>query len=215
MFVASLSAGPKFVRYSSTVLLRYAIWAVAVAIAACAGANNLPSDAGPTWPPAECDGLATPFLGEDCLGRFHEICRSHDNQEACIADGRARVGDGYVVYCNWVPLVVFSDESTCEVASTGWRCEAHIELNLLPCLDPCEVSPSLHSAWKAIPSEHELIKMCGVPLGPWLTVESTSLYARSCHDNTTPPAPAICDCTPAACEVTRGAWAEPLPSDAL
>lgn len=170
-------------------------------------------DAGPSapfWPPTECEGLASPVGSEACLGGIRDVCRSHQDKQGCVRQGRVLAGD-FPVSCNWVPLVTFTDDMNCVVQSSSWRCEGHIDLLLDACSDPCEVSPELHYAWKAIPSKREMIKMCGVPVGPWLFNGMGPMYAASClpgREGVVPPNPPLCDCIPQACEVTRGMMAD-------
>ena len=171
------------------------------------GATPIGEDAASTaWPPQACDGLASPFVSDTCLAQIRDVCRSHDSESACVGQGRAGIGYleevgeyGFNVFCGWVPVVTFTDSSSCAVQSTSHRCEAHLERGLLACNDPCEGSPELHWAWKAIPSERELVKICGIPLGPWAVSGASTQYVSACLDGVTPPAPELCNCAQPAC----------------
>jgi len=173
-------------------------------------------DAGPSvppWPPTECEGLVTPFRGEACLRNIRDICRSHQDKQGCVGQGKVDAAGGFVVFCNWVPVVKFTDDESCIVESSSWRCEGHLD-SIDACADPCEVSPELHYAWKALFRDRELIKMCGVPVGPWFANFMGPMNGASCAPPgrvTVPPNPPLCDCIPQACEVTRGLMAEQLP----
>ena len=118
-----------------------ASFAIACSEGRANGVGETVNDSGESasWPPSECDGLDSPFLGEACLEQLKAVCRSHENKDACVGQGRAGIGDvegldekAYYVYCGWVPVVTFADATTCSVESAAWRCEAHIELSLLP-----------------------------------------------------------------------------------
>lgn len=111
--------------------------------------------------------------------------------------------------------------------STEYRCQAvfNTELQLLPCFDVCEAYapdeiPDLNSAWKEVPIERELIKMCGPLVGPWMAAGRRYPYAGACVANSevvtdldaseVPGAwdgelpSALCECTAAACEALAG-----------
>jgi len=113
----------------------------------------------PPWPPTECAGLVTPFRGEACLQNIRDICRSHQDKQGCVRQGKVDAGGGFIVFCNWVPVVQFTDDVSCIVESSSWRCEGHLDLSLDVCADPCEVSPELHYAWKAMFREREMINV--------------------------------------------------------
>lgn len=158
----------------------------------------------------------SPFLNETCLAQMRDVCRSHGTESACLDQGRAGIGYleelgqyGFYVFCGWVPVVTFTDSSGCVVESTTHRCEAHLERDLLACNDPCEAAPELHWAWKSIASELELIKICGIPLGPWATSGSSTQYVSTCIAGGTPTPPELCNCTQAACAATTSG----MPSD--
>lgn len=163
------------------------------------------------WPPAECNGLSSPFLDESCLGALRATCLAHTSEQSCLADGPARIGGlpedptigGYNIYCGWAPVVTFSTGGRCQVESVKWRCEARLD-QLLACRDPCIDPPELYYAWNAIPSDRELMKICGGPLGEWSAVGAEPGHVGTCMDNVAPPAPELCDCTTSACEALSG-----------
>jgi hypothetical protein len=187
------------------------------ALAIACGSDDTNSDAGGAeqWPPASCDTPDSPFFHEECVEQIQTVCRSQETEEDCLGKGSVAIGQteppDFTVNCNWVPVVTFVDDTSCVVESTSWRCEGHVEQNLDVCADPCESGPELHYAWKAIASEREMIKMCGVPLGRWSVIGSTPGHVSSCLPgvSVTPPNPPLCDCAPAACDETRGVFADP------
>jgi hypothetical protein len=198
----------------------FALLMIGIFLGACAKENESPApDAAhdtpdatagePSWPPKECAGLATPYTSESCLAKIRDVCRSHQDKQGCVSQGKVDAAGGFIVFCNWVPVVTFTDDVSCIVESSRWRCEGHLDL-LDPCSDPCEVNPELYYAWKAIPSEREMIKMCSVPIGPWLFGGMGPMYGASCLPGrqVEPPNPPLCDCIPQACEVTRGLMAD-------
>jgi hypothetical protein len=160
------------------------------------------------WPPIpeECVGLATAFTGQDCAEVLHQTCRSKTTEEECLGQGKALVGS-YEMSCHWTQVVTFEDDDSCTVASVSYRCDAWMDPAqlLLYCPDPCEAEGDLSSSWRTIQSERELLKICGGPFGPWAGPEDDDWdgYIGVCVDNVSPPAPALCDCTAAACAATE------------
>jgi hypothetical protein len=150
------------------------------------------SGGGESWPPAACDLDRSPFLDAECLAALRRACNEHTAETPCAgAESLAFDDGGYSIHCEWVEVIAFSDAATCAVESTTSRCEAQNE-SLGGCLSNCS----------AIPSELEIIVMCDGPLGPWAAVDSEEDDDfGGCAPNTQPPAPALCDCAPAACDV--------------
>jgi hypothetical protein len=140
--------------------------------------------------PAGCTPDESPFLSADCLAALRSACLAHPDEDACTAQPSFEF-DGYSVRCGWANVLTFADATACTVASEAGRCEATME-NLGGLDAPCT----------AIPSELEIIELEGGPLGPWSAVDAEpGEYAGTCAPNTTPPAPALCDCAPATCDV--------------
>jgi hypothetical protein len=160
--------------------------------------------------PPECSDLGSPFLEEDCLGALQSACRAYAAENECTGQAPFVFGDGaYVVHCGWAKLVTFSDAETCTVESVAGRCEAGLEDTLSGCGDPCVGEPDINHALSAIPSELVLLEMACTPggnrldgpLSPTSAVDSElENYTGTCAPNIEPPAPALCDCAPVACE---------------
>lgn len=152
---------------------------------------------GAAWPPDECPLDQSPFLRADCLGALQSACRELTDETACAAEPSLRfIDDQYVIRCVWAKVVTFSDATACTVAAVMGRCEASVDT---ACSDACAGEP-LISDLQAIPSELEIVKMCGGPIGPWAAVGSEpGAYVGACAGNVTPPAPPLCDCAAVAC----------------
>lgn len=142
---------------------------------------------GDSWLPGECRIDESPFLRPDCLGALRSACGEHEDESTCVAEPALSFSDGsYIIRCSWAKVVTFSDADACTVASVAGRCEASVD-------KACNESPTGNV--DAIPSELEIIEMCGGPLGPWSAVGSEpGEYVGSCAENVKPPAPALCDC---------------------
>jgi len=144
------------------------------------------STGGDMWPPAACDLDASPFLDAECLDALRLGCNQQMAEGSCTGFAPA-LFDGYTIRCGWVEVFTFSDATTCALASTTSRCEAYIDQEC-----PADCS--------AIPSEGEILELCGGPIGPWSAVDSEQAgYVGTCAPNVQPPAPALCDCAPASC----------------
>jgi hypothetical protein len=140
-----------------------------------------------TWPPQACDLDVSPFLDAECLGALRLGCNAHGTEGACTG-AEAAGFDGYTIRCGWAQVVTFSDATTCDVASTSFRCEAYIDQE---CFAVCS----------AITSQLEIVQLCGGPIGPGNAVDSDDDVVGTCAPNTQPAAPALCDCAPASCDV--------------
>jgi hypothetical protein len=136
--------------------------------------------------PAACNADESPFVSADCLAALRDVCRAHSDETACTSQATFEF-DGYAVRCGWANVLTFADATSCTIASEAGRCEA---MHVAECLWPCT----------AIPSELEIVELCDGPLGPWSAVDSED-DVSSCAPNTTPPAPALCDCAPSSCDV--------------
>jgi hypothetical protein len=103
--------------------------------------------------------------------------------------------EGYQIRCLWAKVVKFTDATSCSVESVTGRCEASVRTF---CGDFCGGN-SLVGDIHAIPSQLEIIHLCGGPLGPWSAVgNDNSSYSSPC--GTGQAAPALCDCATVACE---------------
>ena len=155
-----------------------------------------------SWLPEACSLDRSPFLQPQCLDALRLACNEHSAENVCTASPVLPFASGgYEIRCAWAKVVTFSDADSCTVESVDGRCEASIE-GLLPCGgDPC-TEDSLMSSVSAVPSESEIIQLCGGPLGSWNAVGSTESYASVCEDGIEPPPPSLCDCTEAACQAS-------------
>lgn len=171
----------------------------------CAEGESCSDDSGDTnnedsWPPDACSLIRSPFLQPECLGAMRLACDLHGEENVCTAvPGLSFDGGAYEVRCLWAKVVSFSDVDTCAVEAVVGRCEA--SLDGLPCGDLC-AGESQVSNVSAIPSESEIVQLCGGPLGSWTAVGSTEMYGFTCGDNLDPPPPPLCDCVEAACEAS-------------
>lgn len=161
------------------------------------GSEAAPTSSGVSWPPDECPIDASPFLSPECLAALRSACNEHTGEDACAAEPRlAFADDMYIVRCAWAKVVTFSDAAACAVASVAGRCEASVDT---ACRDACAGEP-LISNLSAIPSELEIIELCGGPLGPWSAVGSEpGAHVGACAKSVQPPAPPLCDCAAVAC----------------
>lgn len=152
------------------------------------------------WPPDTCSLETSPFLQAECLDAMRLACNQRSEENDCTsAPGLSFDGGGYEVRCSWARVVRFSDADTCTVQTVEGRCEASLEG--LPCGDLC-AGESLVGNISALPSESELVQLCGGPLGAWSAVDSPQMHAFGCGENLEPPAPPLCDCVDVACEAS-------------
>jgi len=159
--------------------------------------GDMPTSGGTSWFPGECPVDESPFLSADCLEALRSACGEHDVEGACAGEQPLSfLDDQYIVRCSWAKVVKFSDAAACTVASVTGRCEASVDT---ACSDAC-AGDFLNSSLTAIPSELEIIEMCGGPLGPWSAVGSEpGAYLGTCAPTVKPPAPPLCDCASVAC----------------
>ena len=138
--------------------------------------------------PAGCAAQISPFLESDCLVGLASACQAHALEPECAAAPPFSF-DGYSVRCRWIEVVTIADVTSCTVESVASRCEASLDQEC-----PYECS--------AIPSDGEILRLCGGPLGPWSAVGSGDTdHVGACAPNVSPPAPALCDCAPVECAV--------------
>lgn len=150
------------------------------------GPSSGGADTGDGFPTA-CSPAESPFLSADCLAALRDACNAHIDQSACAGQAAFEF-DGYSVSCGWANVTTFVDATSCTIASETGRCEAVIAQE---CLHPCT----------AITSELEILELCDGPLGPWSAVDDDTDDVGACAPNTSPPAPALCDCAPPSCAV--------------
>lgn len=139
--------------------------------------------------PSACDPTMSPFLSADCLSALRDACRAHADESGCAGQATFQF-DGYGVRCAWANVLTFADATSCTIASEASRCEATL-VSLGSVGIPCT----------AFPSELEIVELVDGPLGPWSAVDSEPDDVGGCAPNTSPPAPALCDCAPASCEI--------------
>lgn len=148
-----------------------------------ASSGDSPED----WPPATCPPASSPFVSGECLDGLARGCGAYADENACAAAPVASF-DGYTVRCRWATVTTIADPQTCALASVGGRCVAALEDDL--CLLPCTADPSTN----------EIIEVCGGPLDASAAVGAEPDDDGPCStQQTSPPAPALCECAPASC----------------
>jgi hypothetical protein len=163
------------------------------------------------WP-IECDLSSVGSVNADpeCLQKLRESCLALAEETSCTEQPAFEFGKSGSSYtsaylCVWSPVVTINNNAGCAVESIDYRCDLARDIGrmLLTCSHPCE-SANPWSYWNALPSENELISICGGPVGPWAASGQLYKQVYGCADAVALQDP-LCDCAEVACEVTFGA----------
>jgi hypothetical protein len=181
---------------AGTRVLRWAVCLVLVACTSDDGETGGDTGAEVSWPPGACALDESPFVQSECLDALRLACNAHAEESACAgAQPLSFDTGGYSIECGWAKVVAFVDEAACTVETVSGRCEARIDTE---CGDFCGGDDMLSDV-AAIPSQGEIVQLCGGPLGPWSAVGAANDDLSTCADNVTPPSDALCECAEAAC----------------
>lgn len=182
---------------------------------ACGGGTVSPADGGNSAadasdaPAGACEGT-TPFLSEECGAWLQARCRALDTERACASSPSVVLGNGdFEFQCGWAKVVKFAEASSCRVASTSARCEAHIRQSV-SCEEACPSEPAgLYHALRASVESQELMytpclsgDVLAGPIGRGTALANQQTNEREWYncggDSPTPPA-ALCACSAVAC----------------